>query len=167
MRHFFWISCIAIRLYMCGACSSEPEMTIKFLNDSEWERIEKNVGLVDMVGYVDASMSHISQTCKKQLLERMKERCLKRASGADLHPEDFKGCRFTCRGTQQGGKVTVEQHVNLQNGTPCGPHGERCFNGICVARSPETVCTVKFVPYVLSEPGYKGPTKICRGNDCS
>uniref|UniRef100_A0A0K8R4U1 Putative ixostatin n=1 Tax=Ixodes ricinus TaxID=34613 RepID=A0A0K8R4U1_IXORI len=107
-----------------------------------------------MTGYVDASMSHISSTCKNQLQERMKERCSRRASGADRKPADFKGCSFICRGTQQGGEVTVEEHVNLRNGTPCGPHGERCYKGVCVARSPETTCSVKFVPYVLFEPGY-------------
>uniref|UniRef100_A0A090XE74 Putative secreted salivary gland peptide n=1 Tax=Ixodes ricinus TaxID=34613 RepID=A0A090XE74_IXORI len=104
MRHFFWISCVAIRLYTCGACSSEPELIIKFLGDSEWERIEKKVRLVDMAGYVDATMSHISPTRKKQLQRRMEERCSRRASGADLHPVDFRGCNFTCRGTQQDGK---------------------------------------------------------------
>uniref|UniRef100_A0A0K8R9E8 Putative ixostatin n=1 Tax=Ixodes ricinus TaxID=34613 RepID=A0A0K8R9E8_IXORI len=144
---------------LCGACSSEPELTIKFLNDSEWKKIEKSVKLVHMVGYVDASMRHITPECKEQLEKRMETRCSKRASGADLRPADFKGCSFTCRGTQQGGTVTVEQHVDLRNGTPCGPHGEICYNGFCVARSPETKCYVNFVPYVLFEPGYKDTTK--------
>uniref|UniRef100_A0A6B0UZB7 Putative conserved secreted protein n=1 Tax=Ixodes ricinus TaxID=34613 RepID=A0A6B0UZB7_IXORI len=166
MRHFLGILCIAIRLSLCGACSSEPEPTVKFLGDSEWENIEKNVKLIDMVGYVDPSMKHISSKCKKQLEERMKSRCSRRASGADLKPAEFRGCNFTCRGTQQDGKVTVEQHVALRNGTPCGPHGERCYKGICVARGLETICSVNFVPYVLSEPGYKEPTKICKEGNC-
>uniref|UniRef100_A0A0K8RLU2 Putative ixostatin n=1 Tax=Ixodes ricinus TaxID=34613 RepID=A0A0K8RLU2_IXORI len=150
MRHFFWISCIAIRLYTCGACSSEPEPTIKFLGDSEWENIEKNVKLIHMSGYVDATMKHISKRCKEQLENRMKERCEKSGSRARLSPADFTGCSFVCRGTQQGGAVTVEEHVNLRNGTPCGPHDERCYNGDCVARSPEKKCHVSFVPYVHS-----------------
>uniref|UniRef100_A0A6B0UXS3 Putative conserved secreted protein n=1 Tax=Ixodes ricinus TaxID=34613 RepID=A0A6B0UXS3_IXORI len=159
MRHFLGILCIAIRLSLCGACSSEPEPTVKFLGDSEWENIEKSVELVHIFGYVDASLKHISPTCKQQLEERMKQRCAKPASGAHLSPADFKGCSFICRGTQQGGEVTVEEHVDLRNGTPCGPHGERCYNGDCVARSPETKCHVSFVPYVLFEKGYKEPTK--------
>uniref|UniRef100_A0A6B0UY37 Putative conserved secreted protein n=2 Tax=Ixodes ricinus TaxID=34613 RepID=A0A6B0UY37_IXORI len=166
MQLYFWILCIAIRLSICGACHSQPETTITFVDDSEWEKIEKSVQLVEMIGYVDSSMNHMSPKCKAQLEARMQTRCAKKASGADLVPADFRGCNFTCRGTQQHGTVIVEQHVQLRNGTPCGPHGERCYKGICVARSPETICTVKFVPYVLSEPGYKGPTKICRGNVC-
>uniref|UniRef100_A0A0K8RBD1 Putative ixostatin n=1 Tax=Ixodes ricinus TaxID=34613 RepID=A0A0K8RBD1_IXORI len=119
MRHFLGILCIAIRLSLCGACSSEPEPTVKFLGDSEWENIEKSVELVHIFGYVDASLKHISPTCKQQLEERMKQRCEKPASGAHL---------------------------------------SRCYNGDCVARSPETKCHVSFVPYVLFEKGYK-PTK--------
>uniref|UniRef100_A0A6B0UYM7 Putative conserved secreted protein n=1 Tax=Ixodes ricinus TaxID=34613 RepID=A0A6B0UYM7_IXORI len=157
MRHYFWILCIAIQLSICGACNTEPEQVITFVEDSQWKDIEKKVTLIPMVGHVDASMSKMPSECKKQLEERMQTRCARPASGHDLKPEDFQGCRFICRGYQQGGTVTVEQRVNLKNGTPCGPRGEICYNGQCVSRRPETVCSVSFVPPVWPEPGAPTP----------
>uniref|UniRef100_A0A6B0V2X0 Putative conserved secreted protein n=1 Tax=Ixodes ricinus TaxID=34613 RepID=A0A6B0V2X0_IXORI len=122
MRHFLGILCIAIRLSLCGACSSEPEHVITFVEESEWRRIEKNVTVIPMVGYVDASKNNMSPECKKQLEQRMETRCT--SSAARLKPEEFHGCYFICRGYQQDGKVTVEERVALKDGTPCGPLGE-------------------------------------------
>uniref|UniRef100_V5HBD6 Putative secreted protein n=1 Tax=Ixodes ricinus TaxID=34613 RepID=V5HBD6_IXORI len=155
MRHFLGILCVAIRLSICGACSSEPEPVITFVDESEWRRIEKNVTVIPMVGYVDAGKNNMSPECMEQLEQRMATRCARPASGHDLKLAGFEGCHFICRGYQQGGTVTVEERVNLKNGTPCGPHGEVCYNGECVSLRPETVCSVSFVPREWSEPGYR------------
>uniref|UniRef100_A0A147BWI9 Putative ticsk ixostatin n=1 Tax=Ixodes ricinus TaxID=34613 RepID=A0A147BWI9_IXORI len=162
MRHFLGIFCIAIRLSICGACSSEPEPVITFVDDSEWRRIEKNVTLIHMVGHVDAGASKMAPECKTQLQKRMETRCARPASGNDLKPEEFHGCYFICRGYQQNGKVTVEERVALKDGTPCGPLGEICYKGECVSRSQEKTCSVSFVPPVWPEPG--APTPITAHN---
>uniref|UniRef100_A0A0K8R348 Putative ixostatin n=1 Tax=Ixodes ricinus TaxID=34613 RepID=A0A0K8R348_IXORI len=158
MRHYFWILSIAVQLSICGACNSEPEQVIIFLEDSQWEDIAKNVTLIPMVGHVDVTMNKMPPECKEQLERRMKARCARPASGHDLKLAGFEGCSFLCRGYQQDGKVTVEQRVALVNGTPCGPRGERCYNGNCVSKRPETTCSMSFVPLVWPEPGYVWPT---------
>lgn len=164
MRHYIWILCIAVQLSICGACNSEPEQVITFLEDSQWKHIEKDAELILMVGHVDVSMNKMSPECKKQLELRMQMRCAKPASGYNLKPEDFQGCRFICRGYQQEGTVTVEQPVALKNGTPCGPHGERCYKGDCVSRRPETTCSMSFVPLVWPEPGAPAPRTAHNGH---
>ncbi|XP_040071707.1 uncharacterized protein LOC115322046 [Ixodes scapularis] len=122
MRQYFWILCIGIRLSICG------------------ERT------VSMYGYVDETQNHMSVTCKDALVKRMEERC--RRPGfypGNGKPVDFKGCNFTCR--LQSGPTTIEQHVNLTDGLPCGPKGQVCQGGICVgAGSHDTKRCPDLVP---------------------
>uniref|UniRef100_V5H2R6 Ixostatin n=1 Tax=Ixodes ricinus TaxID=34613 RepID=V5H2R6_IXORI len=122
MRHYFWILCIGIRLSICG----EQE--------------------VSMYGYVDHTKSHMSESCRKALQSRMQQRC--RPPGfypGDGRPVDFDGCRFTCR--LLSGTTTIEQHVNLTDGVPCGPKGEKCKGGVCVGeRSPDVKNCAELVP---------------------
>uniref|UniRef100_V5H1D4 Putative secreted protein n=1 Tax=Ixodes ricinus TaxID=34613 RepID=V5H1D4_IXORI len=122
MRQYFWLLCIGVRLSICG------------------EQV------VSMYGYVDPTKTHMSDACRKALQTRMQQRC--RPPGfypGDGRPEDFKGCNFTCR--LKSGPTTIEQRVNLADGVPCGPKGERCEGGLCVGgRSPELPSCADLVP---------------------
>uniref|UniRef100_A0A0K8R5K7 Putative ixostatin n=1 Tax=Ixodes ricinus TaxID=34613 RepID=A0A0K8R5K7_IXORI len=122
MRQYFWILCIGIRLCICG----EPA--------------------VSMYGYVDQTKNHMSPACKKALEDRMQQRCQPPGFYPGYgHPEDFKGCNFTCR--LQSGPTKIEERVTLGNGIPCGPKGEKCKDGVCVGgRSPELQSCADLIP---------------------
>nr|AAV80772.1 putative secreted salivary gland peptide [Ixodes scapularis] len=122
MRQYFWILCIGIRLSICGEQA------------------------ISMYGYVDQTKGHMSDACEKALEERMQRRRQPPAFyPGNGHPTDFKGCNFTCR--MQSGPTTIEQHVNLTDGVPCGPKGEKCKDGLCVGgKSPELKNCADLVP---------------------
>uniref|UniRef100_A0A0K8RAV9 Putative ixostatin n=1 Tax=Ixodes ricinus TaxID=34613 RepID=A0A0K8RAV9_IXORI len=122
MRQYLWIMCIGIPLSIRGAQE------------------------VSMYGYVDETQGHMSDACRQALQSRMDERCRKPGFYPGVgKPEDFKGCNFTCR--LKSGPTTIEQHVNLTNGLPCGPKGEKCRDGVCVGGwSPNAKSCPDLVP---------------------
>uniref|UniRef100_A0A0K8R4B5 Putative ixostatin n=1 Tax=Ixodes ricinus TaxID=34613 RepID=A0A0K8R4B5_IXORI len=98
-----------------------------------------------MDGYVSSNKQQMAPICKDALEEQMRARCRPPGFYEGVGKvTDFDGCSFRCTLTR--GTIEISQRVNLENGIPCGPNGEKCKDGKCVGGGTKVTCHVTFVP---------------------
>uniref|UniRef100_A0A0K8RD08 Putative ixostatin n=1 Tax=Ixodes ricinus TaxID=34613 RepID=A0A0K8RD08_IXORI len=87
--------------------------------------------------YLDETLSHMSEECKKVLESQFQKQCAK--IGGEF--KKFEVCRIQCLVTN--GKFVSNKYVMLKNDLPCGPYGEKCSFGVCYGP-----CDVQFFDQV-------------------